>query len=62
MAGGRPKKEAEYKRNRALLLRMRGNEYEVITKSFLKAKKNFEADSLTDFIIKSAMGKIKNNF
>lgn len=56
---GRPAKEKIYKRDKPFLLKMRMNEYEEIKRLFLISQNKFEADSMTDFIIKSATGKIK---
>lgn len=55
---GRPPKKMEHKRSKAFLLKMRELEFETINTLYLQAQKEHNIESLTDFIIKSATGKI----
>lgn len=55
---GRPPKKKELKRCKAFLLKMKEIEYDTIKSFYLAAQEDHSIESLTDFIIKSATGKI----
>ena len=58
---GRPPKKKELKRCKAFLLKMKEIEYDIIKSFYLLAQEEHDIESLTDFIIKSATGKINFN-